>query len=87
MKGSAGGFQGGGFQKSHENASVTKKRHEKASRKCGLTLDHDGLGKQARGSYGAVATVNGTKENAPSCPRGWLCLLGGACAWTWGPWE
>ena len=64
--------------------SVAKKR---PSRKCGLTLDHDGLGKQARGTYGAVATAYGTKENAPSSPRGSLCLLGGACAWTWGPWE
>ena len=59
MKGSAGGFQGGGFQKSDENASV---RHEKASRKCSLTLAMMNLGSRRGGATGPLLQSMGLRK-------------------------
>ena len=55
----------------------------RAGRKHRLTLAHDGPGRQTRGCYGAVATAFGDRENALCQLRGWIRLLGSACARTW----
>ena len=45
---------------------------------------HEG---QTRRCDGAVSKAFGARENASGRPLGWICLLRGACAWTWIDWS